>query len=133
MKNRAKCRLCSDIIESKEAHDHIICGCGEIAIEGGGQFFRQMAKKKENFIRLKDDNTELLVPDKVTTPTQTIIEELKMPTPTYEELFQILVDKSNAIEAMPDHAMHIAINHYDYGSLLLLLVALFKERCAKDN
>ena len=35
MRNRAKCKLCSSVIESYHRYDEVSCKCGEINISGG--------------------------------------------------------------------------------------------------
>lgn len=35
LKNRAKCLLCGDIIESKGRHDFVTCSCGSLSVDGG--------------------------------------------------------------------------------------------------
>lgn len=35
VRNRIKCKLCSDIIESTSIHDFKFCSCGKVAIDGG--------------------------------------------------------------------------------------------------
>jgi hypothetical protein len=62
MRNRAKCRLCNDIIESTHVHDYKTCSCGEISVDGGNEYHRCSAKDFHNFIRLDDkDNQHLIV------------------------------------------------------------------------
>ena len=39
-KNKAKCRKCGDIVESKHVHDFVACGCGAIFVDGGNQYWR---------------------------------------------------------------------------------------------
>jgi len=54
MKNKAQCRKCKDIIESKFRHDFVECTCGEIFVDGGNDYFRRGAKNFENFIEIKE-------------------------------------------------------------------------------
>ena len=39
-RNRAKCHLCDDIIESKSVHDFVECRCGSIFVDGGLEYQR---------------------------------------------------------------------------------------------
>ena len=41
LRNAARCKLCSDVIESKRVYGRVECGCGAIAIEGGKQRLRR--------------------------------------------------------------------------------------------
>ena len=40
IRNRAECRKCGDIIESKHRHDWVPCKCGAIFVDGGKDYFR---------------------------------------------------------------------------------------------
>ncbi len=52
--NKAKCRLCKDVIESKSVHDYKSCKCGEIFIDGGQTYFGCGAMTDiKNLIRLR--------------------------------------------------------------------------------
>lgn len=39
--NKAKCRKCNDIIESKFRHDFLFCSCGSIFVDGGKDYLRR--------------------------------------------------------------------------------------------
>lgn len=52
--NKAKCRLCDDIIESKYGHDYVRCKCGEIAVDGGKSYLRRTANSLDNIIELSE-------------------------------------------------------------------------------
>ena len=55
MRNIAKCKLCSSIIESKHRHDYVSCLCGEISIDGGNDYHKCFAKDWRNFVRVDDE------------------------------------------------------------------------------
>jgi len=38
--NKAKCRICEDVIESKHVHDWVSCKGGHIFIDGGREYRR---------------------------------------------------------------------------------------------
>lgn len=40
MTNKAQCRICKDIIESKSIHDWVSCKGGHIFIDGGSEYQR---------------------------------------------------------------------------------------------
>jgi hypothetical protein len=40
LKNKARCKKCNDIIESKHCHDFVRCGCGSIFLDGGKDYLR---------------------------------------------------------------------------------------------
>lgn len=58
-RNRAKCALCGDTIESVSQHDWVRCECGEIFVDGGTEYFRGGFNKAENFIRIDGDGREI--------------------------------------------------------------------------
>jgi hypothetical protein len=58
MKNRARCKKCNDIIESKFRHDFVSCKCGAIFVDGGHDYFRY-GGDLESFERL-DDNGDTI-------------------------------------------------------------------------
>ena len=55
--NKAKCKLCGDIIESKHRHDFVWCKCGEIAVDGGKDYLKRCANDFNNFIELSEYET----------------------------------------------------------------------------
>lgn len=58
MRNRAKCRSCDTIIESRHRHDYVTCKCGAISVDGGTDYFRWVYDLPENFIIIEDDDSE---------------------------------------------------------------------------
>lgn len=42
--NRARCKLCGDIIESKDRHDYVTCKCGNLSVDGGQDYHRRSVK-----------------------------------------------------------------------------------------
>jgi len=61
--NKARCRLCGDIIESKHRHDWKSCSCGAIFVDGGHEYLRRGAKNFEDLEELseyEDDQKEEL-------------------------------------------------------------------------
>lgn len=39
--NRARCKLCGDIIESTHRHDFVTCSCGNVSVDGGHDYIRR--------------------------------------------------------------------------------------------
>jgi hypothetical protein len=58
MKNRARCKKCNDIIESKFRHDFVSCKCGAIFVDGGNDYFRY-GGDLESFERLDDNGNTI--------------------------------------------------------------------------
>ena len=55
--NKAQCKLCGDIIESKHRHDFVWCKCGEIAVDGGKDYAKRCANSLSNIIELSEYET----------------------------------------------------------------------------
>lgn len=56
--NKAKCRRCGDIIESKSVHDYVICKCGAIAVDGGKEYLRRSAIDLNDIIEMSEETEE---------------------------------------------------------------------------
>ena len=52
--NKARCRLCGDVIESKHSHDWQSCSCGAIFVDGGREYLRRGARKFEDLEELSE-------------------------------------------------------------------------------
>jgi len=53
-RNRAQCRKCKDIIESKHVHDFVTCKCGAISVDGGQDYIKRSGNPKD-FMEVKED------------------------------------------------------------------------------
>ncbi len=56
-RNRARCRKCQDIVESKHRHDFVQCKCGAIAVDGGTDYWRGVGDLAD-FERLGDQGDD---------------------------------------------------------------------------
>lgn len=128
MRNRAKCKLCNDIIESDHKYGEVLCKCGEIFVSNAEEM-RCGANDWSNFMRIDDQGNEIIVkvldvPDKAdNTPHK----------PDKRELLGMLESMIKNIEALPQGAMLTSINHYDLCSALLLLLSIFRADCKEEN
>lgn len=122
MKNRAKCKLCQEIIESFHRHDYVTCKCGEISVDGGIDYYRCSAKNWENFLRIDDEGNEIVV--KVEEYYQESTGE-QLQT-NKENLIKMLDNFIESFDKMPPQAMTAPVTNYDLQSILILLSALFK-------
>lgn len=52
--NKAKCKICGDVVISKDRHDFVECRCGEISVDGGQDYLKRGARNIENFIELSE-------------------------------------------------------------------------------
>ena len=124
MKNRAKCKLCNEIIESFHRHDYVSCKCGEISIDGGLDYLRTSAKNYDNFLRVDDEGNEIKVTIKdKEEPKEDIPIEYKKPKKA--ELLSDLKNMRIGIENLPNQGIYAPVTNYEFGSLLLLLEAIF--------
>ncbi len=121
MRNRAKCKLCSSIIESFHSTDHVECKCGEILVNGGIAMMCA-AKHWGNFLRVDDEGNEIvpLVKDE----NKSKIES--EPDLTRKDLMEMLSAMAKNYKDLPPQAMSTSITHYDFTSLLILLDAIFE-------
>jgi len=122
MRNRAKCRKCNCIVESINPYDWIYCECSEIGISGGSDSYKCYASDFSNFLRVDDENNEIVVKVKESN-------ELDNPSSlSRDDLLNMLDEMIKNIEQLPEHAKLTSINHYDYSSLLYLLSAIFRSK-----
>lgn len=127
MKNKAKCKLCSSIIESYHSTDYVMCKCGEIIVDGG-ESMKCGAKNWDNFLRVDDEGNEIIVKvedlnDK--DDVKPLYNENEKPSK--KELIGMLDEMINNIEMLPDNAKLTGINHYDYCALMMLLSQILKS------
>jgi hypothetical protein len=139
MRNRAKCKLCSSIIESFHSTDWIVCKCEEIAV-GGGESFQCAARDWNNFLRIDDDGNEIEVkvveslPDKMSTLNHENNKNKNIKQkPSKSELLEILNKMIQDIEKLPLHEMNNPVNYYDFSSLLILLFAIMSDDCNSES
>lgn len=113
MLNRAKCKLCHTIIESKHEKDYVSCQCGEISVDGGSAM-RCAAKNFSNFLRVDDEGNEIEVK---------VVEKYNK-----EYVMKLLEDYIEKLEALPQQAMHTYVNHFDLITSLNLIHMILKAK-----
>lgn len=121
MRNRAKCKLCETIIESLHERDICECNCGEISVMGGDKLGCS-AKDWKHFLRV-DDADNVIVPQIKEAPRK----------PNKKDFLDALDEMIRRIEDMPPQAMTIAINHYDFVSMLILFSSIFRCEDGDEN
>lgn len=133
MRNRAKCRKCSSVIESHRWGDRVSCSCGEIEVDGGSDKPLCYANDWGNFMRVDDDDNEIV--PKVEDRANEVTNAPQAPTnkPTRIDLLNMLDEMGAAVERLPSHAMTGAINHYDWSSLITLLGLILRSDCIERN
>jgi hypothetical protein len=137
MRNRAKCRLCGDIIESFYRADFVSCKCDEISVVGGLEVLECGAKNWENFIRIDDEGNEIVVKvqdDKLLKEWAKSVNEWaekNISEPTNidrrrSELINMLDEMAQKIEDLPLDAALSPVSHTDLVSLILIISAIFR-------
>lgn len=116
MRNRAKCKLCNEIIESFHEFDYVTCKCKEISISGGQIRFECSAKDWKSFLRVDDNGKEIVV----TVQDSITSDNAPTTTPEQESPLQILDNMIDALNNLPQHALSQPLTHYDMLSLLNL-------------
>jgi len=59
IRNRARCKKCGDIIESKYRHDFVTCTCGAISVDGGYDYLRRVGNP-EDFEEIFEKSNDIL-------------------------------------------------------------------------
>ena len=122
MRNRAKCKLCKDIIESFCVGDEISCKCGEITIDGGTMKYLVHANDLSNIIRIDDAGNEII--PKIVQDKEEIQE---VPQRTKKDLLEMLENSIKSYENLPPQAMTSHVTNYDLCSSLMLLLAILRS------
>ncbi len=126
MRNRAKCRLCNEIIESFHRGDYVSCKCDEIAVSGGNEKLEVFAKNWANFMRVDDEGNEIII----------AVEEKKdeankdlpvAPTLTKDDYIKMLEEFCQNIDDLPQDAKFSSVTHVDLVSVLRILVDIFRS------
>lgn len=130
MRNRAKCKLCEDVIESTHTYDFVACRCGQISVDGGSDYNKCSAEDWINFLRV-DDEGNIVVPiikdREAALENQNKNNDLSiMSRPTKEELLDVLDETIKNIENLPIDASLSPVTHADFSSLLTLLSSIFR-------
>lgn len=126
MRNRAKCKLCGDVIESFHEHDQVSCKCGEIGISGGLQLLGTRAVNYANFLRVDDEGNEITVKYKEERTDEPTDKKEQQNKPSRLEMIEMLDAMAKTYENLPPHALGAPVTHYDYCSLLMLLSSIFR-------
>lgn len=126
MRNRAKCRKCNCIVESINPYDWVYCECSEMGVSGGSDNYKCYASDFANFLRVDDENNEIVVTFKDIAVDSN--ESSSVAALDRADLLNMLDEMIKNIEQLPEHAKLTSINHYDYNSLLYLLSAIFRSK-----
>lgn len=125
MRNRARCKLCGEIIESFHSTDYMMCKCGEIAVDCGNGM-KCFARDFDNFLRIDDEGNEI-VPKVIENTSDVKPLDKDAKKPSRADLMQMLSDMTKTIESLPREALNTYVTHYDLLSALLLLSAILRS------
>lgn len=130
MRNRAKCKVCGDVLESFHRHDYVVCKCEEISIDGGLDYLHASAKNFDNFLRIDEDDSEIPVQyhEKDQGKDQQIDKQEEAHSkPDKDQLISMLDDLIKSYDNLPQQAILAPVNHSDILSVLMLVSSLFKS------
>jgi hypothetical protein len=126
MTNKAKCKLCGDIIESLHKNDLIKCSCGEIAIAGGEYELLSFANDYANFLRIDEFGEEKSV-TYIENYKDIAIQEKDVETPfTRTQLIDMLDRLIKYYDKMPSHAQLQFVTHKDLSEALSLMLSIWR-------
>ena len=54
LRNRAKCLICGDEIESRTVHEYKTCSCGNLSVDGGLEYTKRNVKDLEKWEDLSE-------------------------------------------------------------------------------
>lgn len=126
MKNRAKCKLCSIVIESFHTYDYVTCKCGEISISGGNDRLECSALNWGNFLRVDENGNEIIVKVKDSPETENTTDK-ETPTMSKDDKIEMLEAMIKNLENLPNAAMAQSVNHYDLYTFMILVLAILKH------
>lgn len=122
MRNRAKCKLCNEVIESFHRGDYVTCKCDEIAVCGGAEKLEVFAKNWSNFIRLDDEGNEIVIQleeNQISDKSQSTNDML---ISSQEDAIKMLEEFCQKIDALPSHARLESVTHADLSSVLKVVI-----------
>lgn len=141
MRNRAKCKICKEIIESFHRHDYVTCKCGEISVNGGTDYCKASARDYANFLRVADDGTEII--PKVIEKSEKIPEtggELKVEGTTFDppdppdppgmsanEILEELQTMVQFVDRIPESVLYSQVTQADFYKALMLICAILRR------
>lgn len=123
MINRAKCKLCEEIIEIDGKLAWQVCKCGEIRISTREERITAICKHEGNLLSVDDEGNEILVE-----PIDKITDEIAITERNKKEMLKVLDGWIENIEKLPPEAMSTYISHYDLLSALMIISAVFKSK-----
>jgi hypothetical protein len=125
-RNRIKCKLCGDTVESMHDSDLQICSCGEISVDGGTSSYKATCKDPKNLLLIDEDGKEE-TPTFIEEKEEPVEEGKDLPPLTKEDLLEMLKLHLEGYDNLPDHAKYKGVTVHDLQSLALLLYSILKR------
>ncbi len=123
MKNRAKCKLCSSIIEVKNETDIFSCSCGEVSLDTQfGHCHASIKSDPSNLLMVDDEGNEIIPTRKRDDDAIEDVSKLSK-----KDLLNMLDEMKKHIDDLPQHAQHAPVTHSDLASVLSLLSLVFRS------
>lgn len=126
MKNRAKCKLCNDVLESFHTYDYVTCKCGEISISGGLDRLECSAKNWGNFLRIDENGNEIIVKVQGADEAKESKAE-DVPSMNRADKIDMLQAMVLNIEHLPEKAKLQPISHYDMYTYMVIILSILKH------
>ena len=54
IRNKIRCKICGDIIESVSVHDFETCSCGACSVDGGHYYLKRSAASPDDYEELSE-------------------------------------------------------------------------------
>ncbi len=124
MRNRAKCKLCSSIVESFLPDEIVYCKCGEIAVCDGAAM-RCVFNDIRNFLRVDELGNEIVVSYKEKGEEGTKDEGTQQPQErlSKRELIDMVDSTIENLEKLPLHH----VTSIDLANCMLMLINILKR------
>ena len=87
MKNKAYCKKCLDVIESKHRHDFVTCKCGSLSLDGG-LAYRRVLWKGGDYADTYGAMNEEVAPDDITRTANVSAIERDLEQQYYQKMYQ---------------------------------------------
>jgi hypothetical protein len=132
MRNRAKCKLCQDVIESYTILDHVECKCGEISISGGNHELNCMAMDWDNFLRVDDQGNTIvptIKPKHRKDPILVFPDDVPIikQSPTYHEMIGSLESYVKVLNELPSDTQNAFVTCLDLMAVTNYILQIFKK------
>ena len=91
-KNKGRCKLCGDVIESKYRHDFVTCTCGALSLDGG-LAYRRILWRSGNLDDVLEEIYEEITPQEIQKSAIISDREREREQEYYAELYRLLMEE----------------------------------------